>query len=383
MAWNEKHVTATGTDTYSNASSSSTPCSLATAISGAAAGDRINIKAGTYANTTTSRTFGTAGTTTAPVWWRGYTTTIGDLDYTSGTLTPGTDFPDFTWTTGAPTFNGNHTIFSNLRFASAGTFGASFISGVNLRFVRCRFENTGVSGSTSFASQMSGSRSYRFEMCQFKAGSASSPVVEQGGTQATFALCTFEGGGVGMTLVQFGSTILEECIFRSNASHGLQLASSVPNIVHAMRCSFAGCGGDGIRLTVLPGQPMIVWRSIFSGCGGYGFNNATGSNTSLVSLMGSVFYNNTSGTVTGLGDWPSLLEATESSTPFTNSGTGDYSLVSGANSRAAQPRVFENLATTSYADAGAAQHQDSGGGGSSGARLVGPSALVTPGGCLS
>jgi hypothetical protein len=77
------------------------------AISGVGAGPaasptRINIKAGTYANTTTGRAFNTAGAAAFPVWWRGYKTTIGDQD-ANNVAVAGTDIPLVTFTTGQVT----------------------------------------------------------------------------------------------------------------------------------------------------------------------------------------------------------------------------------------------------------------------------------------
>ena len=49
MAMNAPHYVASdGTDTWANATNSGTPCSLSTAITNAAAGDIVKIKAGTY-----------------------------------------------------------------------------------------------------------------------------------------------------------------------------------------------------------------------------------------------------------------------------------------------------------------------------------------------
>ena len=56
---------------------------------------RINIKAGTYPNTTSTVVFNNVGGTGLPIWWRGYNTTPGDID-TNNSLTK----PVFSFTTG-------------------------------------------------------------------------------------------------------------------------------------------------------------------------------------------------------------------------------------------------------------------------------------------
>src|SRR5512138_3864162 len=84
MAWTERYVRSDaaggGDGTTDAASGANGSWTLAEAITNEAAGMRINIKAGTYTNTTTDRTFAAVGTTTAPIWLRGYKATAGDMD---------------------------------------------------------------------------------------------------------------------------------------------------------------------------------------------------------------------------------------------------------------------------------------------------------------
>src|ERR1700675_3337465 len=77
MALTDRYVTSTGTDTYANSTNSATPMSLTTAFANAAAGDRINIKVGTYTRSA-SDTPANAGTVTSPIIYRGYSSSIGD-----------------------------------------------------------------------------------------------------------------------------------------------------------------------------------------------------------------------------------------------------------------------------------------------------------------
>src|SRR5262249_38755048 len=66
---------------------------------------RINVKAGTYANTTTNRTFAQGGAATTPLLWRGYKTSIGD-QAENNVAVAGTDIPTWTFTTGQVTVSG-------------------------------------------------------------------------------------------------------------------------------------------------------------------------------------------------------------------------------------------------------------------------------------
>lgn len=76
MAWTDRYVTAGAAG--GGDGSSGNPWTLDEAFSNAVAGDRINIKSGNY-TATGSLSQSNVGNITAPIWFRGYNTTIGDL----------------------------------------------------------------------------------------------------------------------------------------------------------------------------------------------------------------------------------------------------------------------------------------------------------------
>lgn len=75
MAWTERYVTVAGAGAH-DGTSEGNAWTLAEAIAAAAAGQRVNVKAGTH-TVASDRTFGTAGTDASAIWWRGYNSEIG------------------------------------------------------------------------------------------------------------------------------------------------------------------------------------------------------------------------------------------------------------------------------------------------------------------
>lgn len=133
-------------------------------------------------------------------------------------------------------------------------------------------------------------------------------------------------------------------------------------------------GSDGFRFnTFASGAQSTAFNNIAVSNGGYGINISSGSDALNDALLRGAFdyngfYNNTSGSVNGFtsGDNDVAL----SGDPFTNAGSGDFSLDNTASEGAALreagwPGVFLGISTTGYRDIGAAETQDAGGGGAS------------------
>lgn len=323
---------------------------LAEAIthSGSNTNVRYNVKAGTYANTTTNRTFSGIGTTTAPIVWRGFAVTAGDLDNDASTSKPLISF-----TTGRATISGAHQTFQNLSFLSAATGGPTLsVTATNCKLERIRCENTGANANSR---AMTTATTVCVD-CWFKSGSTPSEVVTSS-SQATFIRCIWEGGGAGITVSGTNPIILQDCVFQSLASYGVVLSST--GNVQILNCTFSACGGDGIRMTGVPANGIIT-KCVFRNITGYGINNATGGNINTVHRSRNYYYGNSSGTETGFGDSPAAADTNEASDPITSN--TNMTLVSGAAARGASS-LMEAQTYTSYRDGGAVQHQDSGGGG--------------------
>lgn len=172
---------------------------------------------------------------------------------------------------------------------------------------------------------------------------------------------------IGIEVRYYGATILNNTIYDS--------ATKALSIFRALGC--------------------VVRNNIFANSGTYGFS-ADSSSPATPEIDGNAYFNNTSGHRNGIDNtsginavvpYTNIIDVViTDGSPFTNAAGGDFTLnntsLRGALLRGtATPGMIPGQSQVGYLDFGCFQHQDSGGG-SSGARLVGPSALVTPGGAI-
>lgn len=357
MAWTERYVRSDAagsgdgtTDTNSGANGAFT---LAEAITHSTTntGVRYNVKAGTYANTTTDLTFSGSGTTTAPNWWRGFNTTAGDID-SNNALTK----PAITFTSGRFIPTGSFQMFSCLSFSGAQTSNgqARITTGANMWFDRCRFECTAASANGSAVSVTAAE--VVFTRCWFKATSSAVTVNAQGSGD-TFIGCAFEGGTHGLTLTGTMSVVVAFCAFNNCGGDAIR-STGTASRVWALCNTVYSAGSDGLDFTVAPTLGVVV-SNILSESAAYGVTNSSGTSTAKVIRLFNDFHANTSGVENGFGDWPSVAEQSESASPFTNAAGGDLSLLSTSNAKAnGVPGAFENQSYASYLDIGAVQRQE-------------------------
>jgi hypothetical protein len=366
LAWTEKYVIAGGLGS-ADGSSEANAWDWAAAITHSTTntGIRYNVKASTKASGATSLSFSGVGTTTAPNWWRGYKTAIGDMDgHPSSTRTAGTDFPLVTFTSGAVTVGGAHQIFSNIEFR--GTAPGTRLVGVTgskVKFVRCRFDNQ-EAASSSYAVRSS-SDGVCYTDCWFKATSTASNVciLEE---RTTVTGCVFRGGGNGCMADLTGGGVIAflDCAFDANGDDSIESVGAAGNPLIVDGCTFYNPGGHGVNVTTTVPEMLLVRNCLFhtiTVASKYAVNMPSGSN--VPHLIGNAWYNVTTRT-NNVTEALEFFGITESSDPCTNAAGHDFSLVSGAASKgAALPQLFENESYKSFRDAGAVQRQEAGGGG--------------------
>jgi len=354
VAFNEKYVTVTGGGLH-DGSSEANAWTLAEAVSNYAAGDRLNVKAGTYSDSSTV-TFATAGTAASPVSWRGYKTAIGDLDtHPTTQRVSGTDCPLFTnsVSSGAAYSARSYQSFEQIHFTSA-TVGTVFDLGYqqnNIKVIGCRVESTTTSTGYVRAVFGNGTNYIFFSDCYFsKNSTADTCVWAYGGSQWRLNRCTIVGASVGFqnTYIGFNGS-LNSCVFSG------QGATSCLTVGHLFlsNCSFHDCSGDFIEKTST--SSLYVSNCVFSDCGGYAINNSGGNIVNTTIATDNTYHDSsfTSGRLNNIPD--DFYAKVDTASPFVDAANGDFTIATTSNGYNNQ-YLLEKSDISSYMDGGAIQH---------------------------
>jgi hypothetical protein len=150
------------------------------------------------------------------------------------------------------------------------------------------------------------------------------------------------------------------------AGSGVVLGSNASQSLVANRLTLANLGATAFLGASTASQTMYsqIRNSIITGSGGYGVD---GQSQARLYLSQNRFRDNTSGSTNGLGNIPpfdSYTTDSDDATEYVNAATFDYRIKSGS---------------AIHGQGYGAGDQPAVGGGTSGSRLVGPSALITPG----
>ncbi len=328
---------------------------------------RVDWKAGTYNPDATSRAFALAGTTLLPIWWRGYETSIGDLDDGTHARVAGTNLPLITFSTGQMTVAGAHQIFSNLAITSAcvTTNGAVSLTGGNIRFFRSSITN---SANNILARALS---TLTVGPCHFYGMKLTAhTAAAQAFNISTITSCvgiTVTGGVVGIGIGN--STALDRCVVKNWATTGISVGlGSIP--IFISQCNiYAPTGTNGILINPIPTTGHVtISNTIISGGASAltnGINNSTGGNTNGVSLL-IVHFSNVTNHIVGLAenaDYNSDLGVAgylldNDTFPWTS--TTDFTLAAGnaVDKSSGFPGAFEGETFIGYPDIGAVRHVD-------------------------
>lgn len=245
MAYTERYVTSAAAGGGTGTSGS--PWTLGEAFTNAAAGDRVNIQSdGAYTTNSTDGRSTSAGTVTAPIVWRGYNSTIGDLD-TVGRDTPANGSELITTNMPSITVNdaefqpGSYNIFMNLNFTtSINNQAIEQTASDFITFYQCKVHHT---GSYSIARVVSLDNQSTLIMCDFEASGADHDDVVSVDHGSMVVACRFKGadtaenllsitsgqvigslfinGGTGIRLENRGGAFGPNCLFMNNTAYNL------------------------------------------------------------------------------------------------------------------------------------------------------------------
>lgn len=358
MAWTERYASVSGAGAH-DGTSAANAWTLAEAIANATSGHRVNLLNGTYS-------VGTFTWSLSGIWLRGYNTTIGDCDTDPSLTRPlitmsGDDY----FTTNGP------GVMSSVRVTGARRFnGTIYVNGGRLWLYRCFIENTSTTFGGGYAIEGNDLDGGVIQSCEIVQGGTTSPAILTR-HNVTIRDCKITGGLNGLKSDSAGgvyTVAVHGCTFSNAASDAVSFNVNGAAGLTIDRCSFYNAGRDAIRVNNLPLGGSIT-NSVFSNSAGYNINNQSGSASSQKLLRSNnLSYAATSGHESGFGDDPDFASATDSSSPFTNAGGGDFSLVTGSNGKATgspytgSSNLFPGGSFSSYLDRGAAQRQESGGG---------------------
>jgi len=190
--------------------------------------------------------------------------------------------------------------------------------------------------------------------------------------------CYIHGNtGDGVQCNNQGVTAIDRCIITANGARGISPNSTSTTFVIS-NCTIANNTSDGIG-NANASSSLIIYNNIIYGNGGWGINVAIGNTSSsrLFVQINNAFGSNTSGNRQTSGNVPlfnAFGDITITAGPFTNSGSGDFSLNATAGGGpvcklAGYPGIFPGGLSTGYLDVGAVQ-TSGGGGGSTGMLFI-------------
>lgn len=318
---------------------------------------RINIKLGTYANTSTVRTFGAAGTAVFSMILEGYKTSPGDMrTQPNGTArVAGTDIPLFTWTTtGSFTCSGAAITLANVAVQTANSGTGLAMSGAASCMDRVQVNNTSTNTAARAVSIAGIATACRFTLGTTTAGTICATAASAQGIYD----CVFDGGETGLS-VTTGSPVVSGNKFINQSTTGILATTGAPHIVDN---TITGALTDGVKWTGVTGAANVIRNNIFDGLSGTmtnAINNASGTN-SVRTITRNNRYRNVTNEKVGIPDvYTATTSQSGSETNFTNAAGGDFTLTTGSTAIAnASPGTFEGETEKSYKSMGAYQPQN-------------------------
>lgn len=293
------------TDANSGANGAFTWAELKTRMTGgvAAAGDRYNVKSGTY-SIGSQDSWTNDGTVTSPIIIRGFKTTPGDLDgralLSTGKVDT-TDFPILSYGTFRFAGTGaSFIIYENL----AGTTTSNntfFGTGPNSLIRNCHFTNSSTGASAAAASISTAGWALGSTFIIDGASGGSCALNAQSANPLVLG-CYINGGPASGLLVQATGVFLFNTI-TGHAIYGINASSTSQTVIigfNTITKPKAGSTSDGINVVIGTTSPQRIFCNLITDQTQYGINGVSAAN--CLYLAYNKLRNNASGNINSATD---------------------------------------------------------------------------------
>lgn len=339
MAITERYVDVSGSTTWSDSLSTSTPVTLATALTNAVAGDRLNIKAGTY-TLSANTTFATSGTTTSPIIFRGVdaswaaipVTRTGGNGAISSTL-PVFALADNYYFAGS----GNYVVYDSIKFTGKinNAYGVVDLHAGSNRVIHgCIVENSHTANTVVGLSLANNDTVVNSDASLTGSGyTTGCYAIHCNGYSGRilYSRVAVAGTGSGIRLGAGGSVI--GCCIHDVGLTGISVAATSGNVA-IFENTLANIAGAAINITTGTTGSVFVLNNRVTDCGTYGYFCADATN---IHFDGYNRYDrNTTANSSGGADWTTASTWANNTTSaidadeYTDSASNDYSLVAAA-----------------------------------------------------
>ncbi len=339
MAIVEKYVTVAGGGLH-DGTSEANAWTFTEALANVVAGDRVNVKVGTHAVSTSNTVNGTQAD---QIRYRGYVSTIGDLDdLPLGTMVAGTDMPLIVGTGNNLGMRGQYTTVSHIAFEGVSSYSQLWTFGQGAVVRSCVF----LCNNSLAYDAVRGATGTLFHDCYI---STTTTAEAAKGEQSTFVDCVVIAPNAGKALI---ARVAINCTVVGTGI-GVSVANTEPVIY--LNNTIVGFT-TGIEMNAYNHGHLVA--------GNY-FSNCT---TAISNIKLGIFdvysncYHSVTTQISGIDN--QLLPVTDATDQFVNSAAGDYTLLATSNGyNAMKPNVTAGVGTTTKRDIGHIQHADAGGGG--------------------
>ena len=338
MALTKRYVSVSGSGTNSgvDASNEMTWAQMITDINTPRAGYKYLVKAGTYANATTTTNITGDGSTASPNVIEGYSVTEGDLldngrDANGALVTTGFPAISYTGTTARFASSGaNYLVIRCLTITSAAS-NSTITLGTSSVVSQCKITNTGTNAASTCID--AGQPSNTVEDCDCETASTGAAFAIDLGNDQCLAygnrIKCVPGQGIRMSALR--TMAIKNTIYECTTGIAVTLTTASVTILDN---TIVNCTGDGIDIVTATTAHQRIKGNHITGSGGYAIDYNT--STSPKDLGHNRFRDNTSGNINGGGDWEegvSVSNVTSDDTDaldFTDQGNDNYSLLTTA-----------------------------------------------------